>query len=42
MNSFVIFLIGFFIGGIVGCDSPRTNTNTPPPIQPKRLRNIGK
>ena len=38
MNLFVIFLIGFCIGGLVGCDSPKTNTNTPPSIQPKRLR----
>ena len=38
MNLFVIFLIGFCIGGLVGCDSPKTNTNTPPPIQPKRPR----
>lgn len=38
MSLFLIFLIGFCIGGVVGCGSPRTNTNTPPPIQPKRLR----
>ena len=38
MNSFVIFLIGFCLGGVAGCNSPKTNTNTPPPIQPKRLR----
>ena len=38
MNLFVIFLIGFCIGGLVGCNSPRSNTNTPPPIQPKRPR----
>nr|DAQ09860.1 MAG TPA: Protein of unknown function (DUF1043) [Caudoviricetes sp.] len=38
MSLFVIFLIGFCIGGLVGCDSPRLNTNTPPPIQPKRPR----
>ena len=36
MSLFITFLIGFCIGGLVGCDSPRTNTNTPP-IQPKRL-----
>ena len=29
------FLIGFCLGGLVGCDSPKANTNTPPPIQPK-------
>lgn len=34
---FVAFLIGFMKGGVVGCNSPRTNTNTPP-IQPKRPR----
>ena len=39
MSLFVIFLIGFCIGGLVGCDSPKTNTNTPPPIQSKRPRN---
>ena len=33
----IYFIAGFFIGGIVGCDSPRANTNTPP-IQPKRPR----
>lgn len=38
MSLFVTFLIGFCIGGIVGCDSPRSNTNTPPPIQPKKPR----
>ena len=38
MNLFVTFLIGFCIGGLVGCNSPRSNTNTPPPIQPKRPR----
>lgn len=36
MNLLITFLIGFCIGGIVGVDSPRNNTNTPPPIQPKR------
>lgn len=34
----VAFLIGFIVGGLVGCNSPRSNTNTPPPIQPKRPR----
>ena len=38
MSLFITFLIGFCIGGIVGCGSPRANTNTHPPIQPKRLR----
>lgn len=38
MSLFIVFLIGFCIGGVVGCDSPKTNTNTPPPIQPKRPR----
>ena len=38
MSLFITFLIGFCIGGIVGCNSPRSNTNTPPPIQPKRPR----
>ena len=32
------FLIGFCLGGVAGCDSPKTNINTPPPIQPKRPR----
>lgn len=36
MTLFVVFFIGFIIGGLVGSDSPRKNTNTPPPIQPKR------
>lgn len=26
----IAFLIGFIVGGLVGCNSPRTNTNTPP------------
>lgn len=38
MSLFITFLIGFCIGGVVGGNSPRSNTNTPPPIQPKRLR----
>ena len=38
MSLFMAFLIGFYIGGVVGRDSPRSNTNTPPPIQPKRPR----
>lgn len=38
MSLFMAFLIGFCLGGVAGCDSPRSNTNTPPPIQPKRLR----
>ena len=38
MSLFMAFLIGLCLGGIVGCDSPRTNTNTTPPIQPKRPR----
>lgn len=38
MSLFITFLIGFCIGGVVGCNSPRSNTNTPPPIQPKRPR----
>ena len=28
MSLFMAFLIGFCIGGVVGCDSPKTNTNT--------------
>lgn len=36
----MIFLIGFCIGGVVGCDSPKTNTNIPPPIQPKKTKKI--
>lgn len=36
MSLFITFLIGFCIGGVAGCNSPRTNTNTPPPIPPKR------
>lgn len=40
MSLFVMFLIGFVLGGIVGCDSPRANTNTPPAIQPKSRRVI--
>lgn len=35
MSLFMAFLIGFCIGGLVGCDSPKTNTNVPPPIPPK-------
>ena len=38
MSLFITFLIGFCIGGVVGCNSPRSNANTPPPIQPKRPR----
>lgn len=40
MSLFITFLIGFCIGGVVGCGSPKTNTNTPPPppIQPKKPR----
>lgn len=38
MSLFVTFLIGFILGGIVGCDSPKTNTNTPPAIQPRPRR----
>ena len=37
MSLFMAFLIGFWLG-CSGCDSPRSNTNTPPPIQPKRPR----
>ena len=37
MSLFITFLIGFCIGGLVGCNSPRSNTNTPP-AQPKRPR----
>ena len=37
------FLIGFCLGGVVGCDSPRTNTNTlPPAIRLKYPRKISK
>ena len=38
MSLFMAFLIGFWLGGVAGCNSPRSNTNTPPPIQPNRLR----
>ena len=37
MNLFVTFLIGFYIGRMAGCSSPKTNTNTPPPAI--RLKN---
>lgn len=32
MSLFITFLIGFCIGGVVGCNSPKSNTNTPPPL----------
>lgn len=38
MSYFVTFLIGFCIGGVVGCGSPRTNTNLPLSVQPQRPR----
>ncbi len=36
LDLFIVFIIGFCLGGLVGIDSPRQNTNAPPSMQPTK------
>ena len=36
LSLFIVFIIGFCLGGLVGIDSPRQNTNAPPSTRPTR------
>ena len=36
LGLFTTFIIGFCLGGLVGIDSPRQNTNVPPSTQPPK------
>ena len=36
LSLFIVFIIGFYLGGLVGIDSPRQNTNVPPLTRPTR------
>lgn len=36
LGLFIVFIIGFCLGGLVGIDCPRQNTNAPPLTRPTR------